>query len=57
MYSKIKSSTPEGRKCRAQIVCGALPIRNRKNKVQTSNNATPLMLGRWIVLLNTLMLQ
>lgn len=51
-----KSSTPVGRKCRAQIVCGALPIRNRKNKVQTSNDATPLMLGRWIVLLNTLVM-
>ncbi len=51
-----KSSTPVGRKCRAQIVCGALPIRNRKNKVQTSNDATPLTLGRWIVLFNTLVM-
>uniref|UniRef100_A0A3Q3IWG3 Uncharacterized protein n=1 Tax=Monopterus albus TaxID=43700 RepID=A0A3Q3IWG3_MONAL len=51
-----KSSTSVGRKCRAQIVCGPLPIRNRKNKVQTSNDATPITLERLIVLLNTLVM-
>lgn len=46
---KMKSSTPEGRKCRAHIVCGALPIRNRKNNVHTSSNATPRVLRRCVV--------
>lgn len=45
--------SPVGRKRWAQIVGGALPIRNRKNKVQTSNHAMPLTLGIWIVLLST----
>lgn len=37
----LKPSTLEGRKCRAHIVSGAPPIRNRKNSVHPSSSATP----------------